>query len=133
MTISPQRMLKLGCSKNHIKFFVKQEFENETDFLDNYFEFCNSKQSNDLESSVIETFLDYLIRLRNSDKNFIPGHIVDGVYIQMSNSHLKRLLDSKSIRINGIFPDSKTPLDDIVFPIWDWVWFPKSRYKITFF
>jgi hypothetical protein len=44
----------------------------------------------------------------------------------MSNKDKKRLLEQSAILINGTKPK---PNDEITFPVWQFIWFPKSNTK----
>ena len=49
----------------------------------------------------------------------------------MSKSELRRLFDSKSIRINGVCFSSNDECCEEHFPINDFVWFPNGKRKTT--
>ena len=46
----------------------------------------------------------------------------------LTSSECKRALQQKSVRINGEFPG---PLDEVVFPVEDLVFFPRGKRKTT--
>ena len=56
-------------------------------------------------------------------REWLPKKL-EGKAMQPSNSELWRLLDKGGVIINGQTPK---PKDDIEFPIWELVFFPKGR------
>lgn len=73
------------------------------------------------------TALDFLKRIREMHA-LPPGINMAGKGIPASNSEIKRWLKSKSVVINGQRPG---PFDEIEFPVWQLVFFPKGKRRTT--
>ncbi len=65
---------------------------------------------------------------KNIDKNNKTQRRIDVPMELPSNAEIKRWLKKKSILINGKTPDVN---DEIEFPIWELVFFHKSKNRIT--
>jgi hypothetical protein len=71
--------------------------------------------------------LTYIKELKKQFK-CIPMNVKNGMPIEPSNNDIRNWLETKSIRISGVFP---RPFYEIELPVDDLVFFPKSNRKCT--
>jgi hypothetical protein len=122
MKFNGKQLFELGVPQNKIKFFVNVEFESEQALLDK----LNEKSEN-IKKPKVFTWVDWVFE--NFKPEWMPARMNGNVGELMSRSEMKRLLDSKSIEINGKFPTSETEVTDDDFPIKSFIWFPNGKRK----
>lgn len=124
MKFDGKQLFELGVPKNKIKLYIGLEFESEQDLLE---------QIKPKESTTIKVFtwVDWIWNTFDHLPMTIKGDSKNGSVERMSKSELKRLLDNKSIVINGkCFHSTQECLDE-EFPIQSFVWFPSGSRKTT--
>jgi hypothetical protein len=123
MKFNGKELHDLGVPKNKIKFFINKEFSSKEEMLAEAF-----PESNSEKKEKVYTWIDWL--LDTFEITHLPMKMNGTAAEKMSKSELRRIFDSKSIRINQKFPTSSEECSDEDFPINDFVWFPKGK-RIT--
>ncbi len=121
MTFSGKELKDLGCPQNRIKFLIGIEFESEEAARQSFTQEKKEK-SDDLEGTVFSF-------LRDLPRTWLPMDFRGEMPERMSNSGLRRLLESGGVKLNGQTPK---PDDNFEFPIVELIFFPKSERKTTF-
>lgn len=80
------------------------------------------KKLNSVRNAPSLNALDYLKSL-----SFLPPNVERGIK-KPSNGDLKRWFNMGAVIINGETPKAK---NTISFPVWELVFFPKSKRKVT--
>lgn len=122
MIFTPQELLKIGVPPKKIKLFIGVDFASEEAVLDSL-----KPKEEAYTKAVTDLWLNWIW---NTFPN-LPMSFLGELPIKMSRSELKRILDSKSLEVNGKFPTSKCEISDADFPITSFVWFPKSNKRKT--
>lgn len=123
MKFSGKELHELGVPPNRIKFFVGKEFDS-VEHLKSELEPKEQEQA-----EKVFTWVDWIFR--TFPVNQLPCALVGDRPMPMSKSELKRILNNKSLLINGMFPNATDECKDEHFPITEWVWFPKGDRKTT--
>jgi len=122
MKFNGKQLFELGVPQNKIKFFVNFEFESEQALLDKL-----NEKSEVIEKTKVFTWVDWVFQTFKVET--MPRKMNGNSPEIMSKSEMKRLLDNKSIEINGKFPTSETEVTDDDFPIKSFIWFPNGKRK----
>jgi hypothetical protein len=123
MKFSGKELFELGVPQNKIKVFVAREFDSVEHLL-------NELKPKEQEETVrVFTWVDWI--LQTFPVTQLPCALVGDKPVPMSKSELKRILNNKSLLINGKFPTATDECKDEDFPITEWVWFPKGDRKTT--
>jgi hypothetical protein len=123
MKFSGKELFDLGVPQNKIKFFLGKEFDS-IEHLQN-----ELKPKEQEEVVRVFTWVDWI--LRTFPVTQLLCALVGDRPMPMSKSELKRILNNKSLKINGMFPTATDECKDEHFPITEWVWFPKGDRKTT--
>lgn len=123
MKFSGKELFELGVPQNKIKFFVGREFDSVEALK------AELAPKEVKHEERVFTWVDWI--MRTFPVTWLPMGLKGELPVPMSRSELKRIFDSKSIQINGYFPNSKDECRDSDFPIWEFVWFPKGKRKTT--
>jgi hypothetical protein len=124
MKFSGKELFELGVPQNKIKLFVGKEFESKEALL----EAIKPKEVETKER--VRTWADWVW---DTFHPFLPFQHNGDLPVEMSKSQLRRIMDSKSLEINGGFPKALAPFDDDILPIVSMVWFPKSeKFRNTY-
>lgn len=121
MKFDGKQLFDLKCPQNRIKFLIGREFESEDAARAEFFPEKETKVKEDHSNSIF-SFLSSLPR------TYLPMILNGNKPEKMSNSELRRLLDSKGVIVNGKTPAAN---DDFEFPITELIFFPKSARKTT--
>lgn len=119
MKFDGKQLFALGCPQNRIKFLLGREFESEEAARAEFFPEKKEKETNP------DSIFNFLAGLPRS---WIPMHIKGNLPEKISNSELRRLLDSGGVIVNNVAPKAE---DSFEFPIWELIFFPKSDRRTT--
>ena len=111
MTFTGKQLFEMGCPQTRIKLLINKEFESEEAARA---EFIVEKKEKKVDNP--DSIFNFLVKFRH-----LPMHLNGNSPEKMSNSELRRLLDSGGVRVNGISPKAD---DSFSFPIWELIFFP---------
>lgn len=121
MKFTGKKLFELGVPQNKIKFFVGREFNSESDIIAEL----------NVPKEVKEVLHDTIFEWIWNTFAHLPMHMNGEKPVKMSKSELKRLLDGGGISINNRCPKSNDCFLTDDFPIRSFVWFPKSKRKVS--
>lgn len=121
MKFTGKQLFDIGVPQSKIKFFVGREFESEQDVL------AELNAPKETKAAAKNTVLDWIW----NTFPHLPMMMNGEKPVKMSKSELKRLMDSGSVEINKAQPKSTAEFSEITFPITSFVWFPKSKRKVS--
>ena len=121
MKFNGKQLFDLKCPQTRIKFLIGREFESE--------EAARAEFSPEKEVKVKEDYSDSIFSfLAGLPRTYLPMMFNGDRPERMSNSELRRLLDSKGVIVNGKTPAAN---DSFEFPITELIFFSKSARKTT--
>lgn len=116
MKFSGKELFELGVPQNKIKLFVGREFNSVEELQ------AELAPKEVIQKEKVFTWVDWVC----GAFDHLPMQLHGDLPVKMSKSQLKRILDSRSLEINGKFFNSIEPCEDSEFPLQSMVWFPKS-------
>ncbi len=122
MKFSGKELFEIGVPKKKIKNFINKEFESAEEIL----ELATAKVFT--KQDTVYTWVNWL----TANVQFLPLGSNGNKTAPMSQSELRRALDSKSVLINGKTFTSEDSCGDEEFPITSLVFFPKGKRKTTY-
>ncbi len=120
MKFSGKELKDLGCPQNRIKFLIGVEFADEASAREQFI--AAKKESEEIQGETVFYFLSSLPR------SWLPMTMNGNLPERLSNSGLRRLLESGGVILNGKKPQ---PNDSFDFPIAELIFFPKSDRRTT--